>query len=124
MKISHNILTLINNLFLQMNRYQNIPQTKLDTRQAYVTSRYPEVPVSADDIYVYTTQGDRFDVLAQQYYNDSSLWWVISIANTATAGTSLPSDLPQNSLMVPEGLQIRIPNNPQNVVSAFKLINQ
>jgi phage tail protein X len=73
---------------------------------------------------VYTTQGDRFDVLAQQYYNDSSLWWVISIANTATAGTSLPSDLPQNSLVVPEGLQIRIPNNPQSVISAFKLINQ
>jgi phage tail protein X len=107
-----------------MNRYQNIPQTKLNTRQAYVTSRYPEVPVSADDIYVYTTQGDRFDILAQQYYNDPSLWWVISIANTATAGTSLPSDLPQNSLVIPEGLQIRIPNNPQSVVSAFKLINQ
>jgi phage tail protein X len=107
-----------------MNRYQNILKTRIDGKEVYVTSRYPEVPVSADDIYVYTTQGDRFDVLAQQYYNDSSLWWVISIANTATAGTSLPSDLPQNSLMVPEGLQIRIPNNPQNVVSAFKLINQ
>jgi hypothetical protein len=107
-----------------MNRYRQILQTKLNTRQAYVTSRYPEVPVNADDIYVYTTQGDRFDLLAQQYYNDSSLWWVISIANTATAGTSLPSDLPQNSLMVPEGLQIRIPNNPQSVVSAFNIINQ
>lgn len=107
-----------------MNRYQNISQTKINTRQAYVTSRYPEVPVSADDIYVYSSQGDRFDVLAQQYYNDSSLWWVISIANTATAGTSLPSDLPQNSLVIPEGLRIRIPSNPQNVISAFKSINQ
>ena len=107
-----------------MNRYQNIPQTKINTRQAYVTSRYPEVPVSVDDIYVYTTQGDRFDVLANQYYNDPSLWWVISIANTATAGTALPSDLPQNSLNIPEGLQIRIPNDPYGVVSAFKLINQ
>lgn len=107
-----------------MNRYQNIPQTKINTRQAYVTSRYPEVPVSVDDIYVYTTQGDRFDVLANQYYNDPSLWWVISIANTATAGTALPSDLPQNSLNIPEGLQIRIPSNPYGVVSAFKLINQ
>jgi len=107
-----------------MNRYQNIPQTKINTRQAYVTSRYPEVPVSVDDIYVYTTQGDRFDVLANQYYNDPSLWWIISIANTATAGTALPSDLPQNSLNIPEGLQIRIPSNPYGVVSAFKLINQ
>jgi len=107
-----------------MNRYQNIPQTKINTRQAYVTSRYPEVLVSADDIYIYSSQGDRFDILANQYYNDPSLWWVISIANTATAGTALPSDLPQNSLNIPEGLQIRIPNNPYNVVSAFKLINQ
>ena len=63
-----------------MNRYQNIPQTKLNGRLAYVTSRYPEVPLSSDDIYVYTTQGDRFDVLALQYYGDSSLWWIISIA--------------------------------------------
>ena len=107
-----------------INRYKNIPKTRIDGNVVYKTSRYPEIPLDENDIYVISSQGDRFDVLAQQYYGDSSLWWVISIANTATAGTSLPSDLPQNSLMVPEGLQIRIPNNPQNVVSAFKLINQ
>jgi len=107
-----------------MNRYQNIPQTSLNGRLAYVTSRYPEVPLSSDDIYVYTTQGDRFDVLALQYYGDSSLWWIISIANTATAGTVSPSDLPQMSLVIPEGIQIRIPAYPQDVITAFKQINQ
>lgn len=98
-----------------MNRYQNIPKTKIDKKLVYVTSRYPEVPVTSDDIYVYTVQGDRFDVLAQQYYKNSSLWWVISIANT--------DKLPQNSLVIPEGLQIRIPAFYAGVVSAFNTIN-
>ena len=98
-----------------MNRYQNLPKTKIDKKLVYVTSRYPEVPITSDDIYVYTTQGDRFDVLALQYYKDSSLWWVISIANT--------NILPQNSLIIPEGLQIRIPAFYAGIISAFNVIN-
>ena len=106
-----------------MNRYQNIPKTRINGKEAYVTSRYPEVPLSENDIYVYTTQGDRFDTLANQFYNDSSLWWIISIANTNTAGTSLPSNLPQNSLVIPEGIQIRIPADYASVIREFNLIN-
>ena len=98
-----------------MNRYQNIPKTKINGKEVYVTSRYPEVPITSDDIYVYTVQGDRFDVLAQQYYNDSSLWWVISIANT--------DKLPQSSLVIPEGLQIRIPAFYAEIVRSFNSIN-
>ena len=106
-----------------MNRYQNIPKTKIDGKLVYVTSRYPEVPLSSNDIYVYTTQGDRFDVLANQYYGNQSLWWIISIANTAVAGTSLPSDLPQNSLSMPPGSQIRIPANYPGVLNSFTVLN-
>jgi len=106
-----------------MNRYQNILKTKINGNLVYKTSRYPEVPLSSNDIYVYTTQGDRFDTLAQQYYGDSSLWWIISIANTATAGTDLQSDLPQNTLVIPSGIQIRIPSNYSTVVDAFNIIN-
>jgi len=106
-----------------MNRYQKIPKTKINGKVVYKTSRYPEVPLSSNDIYVYTTQGDRFDILAQQYYGDSSLCWIISIANTATAGTNIPSDLPQNTLVIPEGIQIRIPANYIVVVQNFNAIN-
>ena len=98
-----------------MNRYQNIPKTKINGKEVYVTSRYPEVPITSDDIYVYTVQGDRFDVLAQQYYKDSSLWWIISIANT--------DKLPQNSLVIPEGLQIRIPAFYAGIINTFNRIN-
>jgi hypothetical protein len=98
-----------------MNRYQNIPKTKIEGNVVYVTSRYPEVPLSPNDIYVYTTQGDRFDTLSQQYYKDSSLWWVISIANT--------DKINQSTLVVPEGLQIRIPANYSVIIQDFNIIN-
>ena len=106
-----------------MNRYQYTSITKIDKKQVYRTTLYPEIPLQDNDTYVYTTQGDRFDVLANQYYKDKSLWWIISIANTATAGTSLPSDLPQDSLIIPEGLQIRIPANYVTVLNSYKQLN-
>jgi len=98
-----------------MNRYQNIPKTKINRKLVYRTSRYPEVLLSPNDIYVYTTQGDRFDTLAQQYYSDSSLWWVISIANTDKVN--------QSTILIPEGLQIRIPSTYANVIQDFNIIN-
>jgi phage tail protein X len=97
-----------------MNRYQNIPIEKINKKRVYKTVRYPDVPLSENDIYVYTVQGDRFDILAQQYYNDSSLWWVISIAN---------DNISQNSLVIPEGIQIRIPANPNSIIRTFNNIN-
>jgi hypothetical protein len=106
-----------------MNRYQNTSTTFIDKKQCYQTTKYPEVPLSDNDIYVYAVQGDRFDVLASQYYEDQTLWWIISIANTATAGSDLPSDLPQNSLIIPEGKQIRIPANYANVLNSYKQLN-
>ncbi len=97
-----------------MNRYQPIPIIKLEGKRAYQNARYPEVPLSDNDIYVYTVQGDRWDLLANQYYNDSSLWWIISIAN---------STLNQSSLVIPEGIQIRIPSDWASVVNSFKKLN-
>ena len=98
-----------------MNRYINIPQTKIKGKLVYKTVRYPEVPLSSEDIYVYTQQGDRFDVLAKQYYQDSSLWWVIAIGNP---------QITLGSLLIPSGLQLRIPAFPTNVVNAYKIINK
>lgn len=106
-----------------MNRYQPIAIIKSDNKPIYQTTRYPEVPLSDDDIYVYTSQGDRFDILANQYYGDQSLYWIISIANTAIAGTSLPSDLTQDSLIIPEGIQIRIPSDYVSILNSFKQLN-
>jgi len=98
-----------------VNRYQDI-RTTITTKGKpyYVNVFYPEVPLSESDVYVITTNGDRFDTLAQQYFQDSSLWWIISITNT---------ELPQNSLFIPEGTQIRIPLNITPILDAYFTLN-
>lgn len=99
-----------------MNRYQDIPVIKSAIgKQIYATSRYPEIPLSENDIYVYTSQGDRYDLLALNYYGDSSLWWVIAAGNP---------NVDLMTLVIPEGVQIRIPGNFSQVISEFTLINQ
>ena len=101
-----------------MNRYQNI-QILTDSIvkpkvRFYTTVRYPEIPLSENDIYVLTVVGDRLDLLANQYYSDSTLYWIIGRAN---------SQLPQNSIYLPEGAQIRIPTNIGNILSSYNTLN-
>ena len=99
-----------------MNRYQNIPVIKSETgKRMYATSRYPEIPLTENDIYVYINEGDRYDLLALNYYGDSSLWWIIASANP---------NIDLMTLVLPEGVQIRIPGNFSEVVNTFNLINQ
>tara|TARA_Y100000356_G_C11112456_1_gene210356 strand:- start:169 stop:477 length:309 start_codon:yes stop_codon:yes gene_type:complete len=101
-----------------MNRYRDIPVLKNkevnNGSRYYSTTRYPEIPLSPNDIYVITTEGDSLDALAQQFYQDKSLWWVLSVANTS---------LTQNSLYPPVGTQLRIPTDLQNILSAYDRIN-
>ena len=98
-----------------MNRYKNIPIIRSSTGTRYYRdSKYPRIPLSSNDIYVITTTGDRLDLLAQQYYSDSSLWWIISIAN---------EDLPQNSLFIPVGTQLRIPSDVATILSEYETLN-
>ena len=98
-----------------MNRYETIEKFKTERGKTYITNPiYPAIPESEDDIYIIAGITDRYDVLALEFYNDSSLWWIISSAN---------SDLPQNSYYIPEGKQIRIPQNIASVLSQFKALN-
>ena len=80
----------------------------------YKGVKYPEIALSPDDIYVYAEEGDRFDIIANNYYNDPSLWWIISSAN--------PS-LSKDSYYLPLGVQIRIPNNIDAIQSAYNKLN-
>jgi len=99
-----------------MKRYAPI-STKRTSKgiQIYRTVRYPIIPRSFSDTYVYTTVGDRFDTLALEYYGNSNLWWIISIANGNTN---------QDSLTPPQGQQIRIPSNPTPIIAAYENLNK
>ena len=80
-----------------------------------IVPRYPNIPLSFDDRYFITTEGDRLDILAEQFYSDSTLWWIISIAN---------GSLVQNSLTPPTGTQLRIPSNPTPYLTEYNKINE
>jgi chitinase len=104
-----------------MQRYKDIATLKINqNRQDRLgiefkkTVTYPYIPPTDRDIYVITTQGDRYDILAQKYYNDSTLWWIIPIANDI---------LEKNSLYPPLGIQLRIPTNINEVLAKYIEIN-
>lgn len=86
---------------MEVDRY------KFSTKEGgrFETIRYNKPPVLPDDEYIITREGDRFDLLAQQFYGDVSLWWFIALAN----------DLRPASMIIPEGLQLRIPKNLDEV---------
>lgn len=98
------------------NRYLNIDVLKSDEGIRYYKNvLYPQIPLSEDDIYVITGEGDRLDLLANQFYNDTTLWWVISIANET---------LNQGSMYVPVGTQLRIPQNITSITSKYNKLNE
>ena len=101
-----------------MNRYQDILQTKTPTGKRYYTStRYPEIPISNDDLYIITVRGDRLDNLAYQFYGDSTLWWIINKANPAQDS---------NSLFPTAGAQIRVPSKSRvaSIISQYENLNR
>ena len=77
--------------------------------------KYPEIPLSSTDIYVLTDFGDRLDLLANQFYNDVTLYWIIAAAN--------PNKVSFGSLFLNEGTQLRIPINISSIIDSYIEIN-
>lgn len=97
------------------NRYLNTNKVRIDGRGAeyYVNSIYPDIDPTDTDYYVITTIGDRLDLLAYAFYNDSSLWWIIASANA----------LPGDSIYPPIGMQLRIPTDTQAILANYNRVN-
>lgn len=85
-----------------MRRYDEII-TKISTEesgvQRYESIRYPKFEVKPSDQYIITKEMDRLDLIAYDFYNDTTKWWIISRAN----------NLPGGSLRVKAGTRLRIP---------------
>ena len=95
-----------------MNRYESTKKIKnKDLINKYETVTYPKFERKETDIYIITNEGDRLDLLANQYYTDPRFWFVIARANNLGKGT----------LKVPPGIQLRI---PQNITDIFGELNR
>ena len=87
-----------------MSRYNNTRTSKSKSNEKrprtfskYNTTIYQSIPERNDDIFLITTEGDRLDLLAHQYYKDPNLWWYIAQANNL------------KTMNLEPGLSIRIP---------------
>ena len=102
-----------------MARYTSIPviTTQDNPKRRFINVKYPDIPRDFSDTYLYTTQGDRYDLLAQTYYGNSSLWWIISRANPTQ---------PSDSIYPGIGAQIRIPSPSRipTILGAFENLNK
>ena len=52
----------------------------------YAPSFVSNIPLKDSDIFIFPHDGDRLDMLAQRYYNDSTLWLIIAKANEISDG--------------------------------------
>ena len=91
-----------------MSRYENTKIKKsiikrgISNPQVYnitsnISTIYSSIPETDNDIWVITQPGDRFDLLAHQFYGDPNLWWYIAKANNLTF------------MSIPHGTSLRIP---------------
>jgi hypothetical protein len=97
------------------NRYRGIRRDKTSDQVEYIANAiYPEIPLSEEDYYVISTGGDRYDTLAQQFYSDNSLWWIIASANNSQRA----------SLIVQPGVQLRIPADKDKILQLYNQVNK
>ena len=97
-----------------MSRYDSIQQVKPKETLRLLTTSYPKIPFTSDDFYVITTGGDRFDILANEYYGNSEYWWVIAVANPHVS---------RKNFVINQGVQLRIPANIEDIVARFEAKN-
>ena len=85
-----------------MSRYATTKQIKDKNRSRKAeTTIISTTPPTDSDIYINVTTPERLDLLANQFYNDATQWWIIAAANGLGKGT----------LFTPENLILRIPIN-------------
>jgi hypothetical protein len=95
---------------MSSSRYRNSKTKKLyDGRTVFRPKIYPNIPFRDDDVYVATELGDRLDTLAYDFYEDSTLWWIIASANNIHGA----------KFAFEPGTVLRIPQNYIQIINNF-----
>ena len=75
-------------------RYEKVGTKKLANGKKVLKTNIPStIEKRDDDIYIITQDSDRLDLLANQFYNDSRLWWIIAQANVIIEAIPLVDDI-------------------------------
>ncbi len=85
-----------------------------DKKRFMQTTIYPKVLSDDNDLYIITEQGDRLDILANTYYKNPSMWWVIATAN----------NINDANFYIEPGIQLRIPANISKILNDLQKLNK
>ena len=80
-----------------MGRYDNISRIQNKKITSIGTSYLPKHENQNSDILLIATEGDRCDLIAEQYYGTSDLWWFIASINNLSSNN------------IEAGTQLRVP---------------
>ena len=94
-------------------RYDKSKLFKDDNGKQYLNRiEYPVIPIRDSDIFIRGVFGQTFMNLANQYYGDKDLWWIIARANNQA----------ESIYMIP-GKEYRIPQNVNVILQEFTELN-
>ena len=95
-------------------RYKgNIVKKDKNNIRYYKPRIVPNIPIKDTDIFAYPIYGDRYDTMAQRYYEDSNLWWIIVKANDISDGKIAPDPLKK----------LRIPTEIDDILQSISQVN-
>jgi len=98
-----------------MTRYDNQKniKTRFDGKRFFGTRLYPTIAQDESDILYISNETDYLDSLANKFYKDTTLWWIIALAN----------NLGNGRMSVEAGLQLRIPTRIDRIIESYNRLN-
>lgn len=67
-------------------------------KRYYEDTDFPYIRSENNDIYIYSSEGDSLDVIAQEYYGDAGYWFIIADVNNL------------DGMNLEGGIQLKIPD--------------
>ena len=87
-----------------MSRYDIVKKIKQNGVSRIGTADLPEFKEDNSDILLIATQGDRCDLISQQYYGTTEFWWFIASINNL------------NTNNIEAGKQLRVPISVEQAI--------
>ena len=80
-----------------MSRYDNVEKIQNKNVTTIGTSYLPKFKEDNSAVLLIATEGDRCDLISQEYYGTPELWWYIASANNLSSNN------------IEAGTQLRVP---------------
>ena len=87
-----------------MSRYDTVTKVIDKKIQRISTADFPKVEDKNSDVLLIATQGDRCDMISQQYYGTPDFWWFIASINKLKSNN------------IEAGTQLRVPVSTEEAV--------